>query len=699
MATQKKILILAANPKDTARLRLDEEVREIKEGLRLAKKRELFEIEQREAVRIRDLRRALLDCEPQILHFSGHGEVDGIVLEDETGKAIVVEPEALAGLFKLFDKQVECVLLNACYSEAQASAINQHIKYVIGMVKEISDRAAIEFAVGYYDALGAGKSYEDAFQFGSNAIQLKCLPENLTPLLKVNPDLSLHTPAIRIFFCYKSMVEPDKTIAHEVARALKEKGYYVFIDKDLPVGLDWWRQIDEELKDADFFISFLSENAVKSEMVKGEIRKAFTLNKEKGRPIILPVRLQYRAAFQYPINVYLNHINWTHWDKPEDTSILIEQLDKAITGIPLPTIEEKEVEASPEKKESEIDIPAYAADPSGLKMPEGVVELESKYYIERQSDKIALNAIEKVGATIVIKGPRHMGKTSLLNRIILAAKKLNKQVACLDFQLFDKQVLTDATTFYSQFCTWLANELGVENKVDEYWHMNLSNNLRCTQYLDRHLLEIVDVPLVLAMDELETIFYSDFRSDFLSMLRSWHNQRKLDSCWKNVDLVLVTATEPYLFIDDLQQSPFNIGEVIELKDFSAEQVSDLNLRHGSPFNPEQEKRLMQLLHGHPFLVRQAMYFVASGIFTAEELFDKAIDDDGPFADHLRYRFYKIHDQEDLIQGIKKIIKNQTCHDDLILFRLQCFGLTIRKKSKVVFRCDMYRRYFEKLLYD
>ena len=127
MATQKKILILAANPKDTTRLRLDEEVREIKEGLRLAKKRDRFEIEQREAVRIRDLRRALLDCEPQIVHFSGHGEANGIMVEDETGNSVLVEPEALAGLFDLFSDQVECVLLNACFSESQADAINKHI--------------------------------------------------------------------------------------------------------------------------------------------------------------------------------------------------------------------------------------------------------------------------------------------------------------------------------------------------------------------------------------------------------------------------------------------------------------------------------------------------------------------------------------------------------------------------------------------
>lgn len=139
----KKILILSANPNNTSKLRLDEEVREIQAGLQRAKKREQFEIISRWAVRVDDLRRALLDHEPQIVHFSGHGSGnDGLALENNSGELQLVSTQSLARLFKLFKDKVECVLLNACYSEVQAEAIHQNIDYVIGMNRTIGDAPA-----------------------------------------------------------------------------------------------------------------------------------------------------------------------------------------------------------------------------------------------------------------------------------------------------------------------------------------------------------------------------------------------------------------------------------------------------------------------------------------------------------------------------------------------------------------------------
>ena len=72
----KKILILAANPTNTARLRLSEEVREIDKGLRLSENRAQFDIKQEWAVQLDDLRRALLRHKPHIVHFCGHGKED-----------------------------------------------------------------------------------------------------------------------------------------------------------------------------------------------------------------------------------------------------------------------------------------------------------------------------------------------------------------------------------------------------------------------------------------------------------------------------------------------------------------------------------------------------------------------------------------------------------------------------------------------
>ncbi len=185
-----KILILAANPKGTTPLRLDEEVREIYAGLQRAKQRDQFVLEQKWAVRPRDIQRAMLDINPQIIHFCGHGTGDeGLVFEDETGSAKLVDGETLARLFELFAEQIECIVLNGCYSEVQANAIAQHINYVIGMSKAIGDKAAIEFAVGFYDALGAGLTVEFAHKFGCAAIRLAGIPKNLTPVLKARQRL------------------------------------------------------------------------------------------------------------------------------------------------------------------------------------------------------------------------------------------------------------------------------------------------------------------------------------------------------------------------------------------------------------------------------------------------------------------------------------------------------------------------------
>ncbi|BAY25218.1 hypothetical protein NIES2100_50240 [Calothrix sp. NIES-2100] len=181
----KKILILSANPINKSRLRLAEQVRKIKAGLERSKNRDKFEIITEWAVRSKDIRRALLDNEPQIVHFSGNGSgEDGLVLENDTGQMQLVSTNSLAGLFGLFNDKIECVLLNACYSEVQAQAIYEHVDCVIGMNQKIGEEAAIEFAVGFYDALGANRSYEEAYKFGCNAIDLEGIPEFSTPVLK-----------------------------------------------------------------------------------------------------------------------------------------------------------------------------------------------------------------------------------------------------------------------------------------------------------------------------------------------------------------------------------------------------------------------------------------------------------------------------------------------------------------------------------
>jgi len=192
MSDQKIILVVASNPSDQSRLRLDKEVRDINEGLRLSKHREQFVLRHQWATRIRDLRRAMQEHQPTIVHFCGHGNQQGIALESDDGKTQLVDTKALGNFFSLFTNHVECVVLNSCFSERQASEIRQYIPYVIGMIEGIGDKAAIEFSVAFYDSLASGSDYEMAYKFGCNAIEMFGTTEHFIPkILKKDNSTSL----------------------------------------------------------------------------------------------------------------------------------------------------------------------------------------------------------------------------------------------------------------------------------------------------------------------------------------------------------------------------------------------------------------------------------------------------------------------------------------------------------------------------
>lgn len=183
---QISILFLSADPSEASRLRLGQELRDIREKLQLAKLRDRFTLEARTSLRPGDITQAILDIEPLIVHFSGHGLRNGhLCFENDQGQIHPITPDALESLFELVADQVQCVVLNACFSAKQAEHISRHIPYVIGMTNEIGDQAAIAFATGFYKALGAGRSIESSFKFGLVELKLLNIPEHLTPKLEI----------------------------------------------------------------------------------------------------------------------------------------------------------------------------------------------------------------------------------------------------------------------------------------------------------------------------------------------------------------------------------------------------------------------------------------------------------------------------------------------------------------------------------
>jgi hypothetical protein len=151
---------------------LDQEARTVEAKIRASAYRDNIRFVTAWAATPDDLQQILLQHQPAVLHFSGHGKTDGIVLDDGSGHEETLGGDLLRRLLKIFKKTVKLVFLNACYSRPQAEQIVESIPLAIGMKRPIGDSAAISFAASFYRAVGFGRSVQDAFDLGCISAEL-----------------------------------------------------------------------------------------------------------------------------------------------------------------------------------------------------------------------------------------------------------------------------------------------------------------------------------------------------------------------------------------------------------------------------------------------------------------------------------------------------------------------------------------------
>jgi hypothetical protein len=187
------ILFLSANPRDSNLLTLTEECAEIHRELMMTRDRARFRFESRWAITVDDLMRHLTELEPTVVHFSGHGcDGGGLVLQGELGRQQCVSARALAMMLEAAASRVRVVLLNACYSAAQAQELTANVDCVVSMEGAIGDESARAFATRFYSAIGNGRSIGNAVQHGVAALAAKLLPDELAPRCMTRPGVDAH---------------------------------------------------------------------------------------------------------------------------------------------------------------------------------------------------------------------------------------------------------------------------------------------------------------------------------------------------------------------------------------------------------------------------------------------------------------------------------------------------------------------------
>ena len=327
--------------------------------------------------------------------------------------------------------------------------------------------------------------------------------------------------------------------------------------------------------------------------------------------------------------------------------------------------------------------------------------LLSWFYVERPPiEERCYQEILQPGALIRIKAPRQMGKTSLMARILYKAREHGYQTVPLSFQLAERAAFTNLDTFLRWLCESVGRRLHRLNQLDAYW-LTYGSKDKTTAYFEECLLQEITSPLVIGLDQVDQIFpYHDIADDFFSLLRAWYEYARygdrVSKLWEKLRVVMVYSSEVYIPLD-INQSPFNVGLNVELQEFSPQQVQDLVGRHnGLNWTTAQVKKLMDMVGGHPYLVRLALYYIQRHDITLEELLQTAPTEAGIYSDHLRRHLWHLKQHPELAAAFNRVvtISIPVELDSLSAFKLHSMGLVVyRHENKVTVRCDLYRRYF------
>lgn len=517
-----------------------------------------------------------------------------------------------------------------------------------------------------------------------------------------------------LFICYKQDTDPDQNLANYLYESLIDQGHHLFLDRAaIHAGETWLGEIDNQIKNSDFLIVLLSKTSADSEMVKSELSRAYEYRKQLGKPNIIPVRIAYEGLLPYTIAAFLEPLRYIIWESEADNAQVLKEILNAIAGqypqhsrpvwvkpaTQTSVIAEDGQLVSPNEASSP-PLPAF--DPRFLKeliVPGGAVKLRDHLYIERAVDSQLKDQIIKWGTTTTIRAPRQTGKTSLLMRGIQYAREQGAQVVFLDFQSFGSDQLASLDLFLQELAESICDELDLdEDVVAEAWDGSRSPTKKLLRFMEKNVLPAFEQPIILAMDEADSLLQTDFYKDFFGLLRSWHNRRASRMIWEKLNMVLVISTEPYLLIDDIHQSPFNVGLHLGLSDFNQEQVHVLNVRHGTPVAENNIPDLMVLLNGQPYLTRLAMYKMVTEGMTWTEVNRQAADDYGPFGDHLRHQYWTIHNKPELKNALREVIRASRCANETAMFRLLQAGLIKGSGDVYTCRCGLYKLYFEDKLF-
>jgi AAA-like domain/TIR domain len=320
----------------------------------------------------------------------------------------------------------------------------------------------------------------------------------------------------KVFISYRHL-KPDEELATECARFLEGHGLDVFMDTRIRIGQEWVEEIDRQLRSSQYLIVLLSAQSIRSDMVRREIALAHKLRKNE-QLIIFPVRVAFEGELPYDLGAYLDPIQYKIWNQNQPLSPICEAI---LQEIKQPT-HDTELARVCETSSKGLQLLAEATQLCGAPLPAadprletGAIGPDSPFYVRRSTDDRVARLILQKGVTVLVKGLRQVGKTSLMARAQALARENGQRTLYLDFQFVDETHFESLQSLPLYLARRVAREIRTRIKPDDMWNDLLGAPESLTGFLEEAVLQKAETRLSITLDEVDRLFRYEYRNGFL----------------------------------------------------------------------------------------------------------------------------------------------------------------------------------------
>ncbi len=236
----------------------------------------------------------------------------------------------------------------------------------------------------------------------------------------------------------------------------------------------------------------------------------------------------------------------------------------------------------------------------------GTLRPDSPSYVERSADTELLS-LARAGEFCYVLTARQMGKSSLMIRTARRLKAEGAHSVIIDLTKMGTDI--SAEQWYLGLLTQFKRNLRLSVDLEKWWqeHTSLGYVQRFADFMHDVLLREIDGQVTIFMDEIDTTLNLAFSDDFFAAIRFVYNARATDPAYRRLTFVLLGVATPADLIKDRSRTPFNIGQGIDLNDFTRQDARVLEEGLQAAFPADGQaifNRIFYWTHGHPYLTQK-----------------------------------------------------------------------------------------------